>query len=179
MTEAPERARDLDRTVNDVLRLARSGHTPLGPLATEPLGPLADGIEQRWHGLFAKDGRRVDFDLDPQTRDLRVPGRVVGQILDILLDNARSHGRGSTTVTARDLGDAVALDVTDEGTLHTDQATMFSRGHTTGSGTGIGLALATDLAHSSGGRLALTDTDPTTFTLLLPLRRDEDVEDPA
>lgn len=45
---------------------------------------------------------------------------------------------------------------------------VFDRGHTTGPGAGIGLALAADLAEAAGGRLVLAGTDPTTFTLLLP-----------
>jgi signal transduction histidine kinase len=48
---------------------------------------------------------------------------------------------------------------------------LFARGRTSGSngGTGIGLALARDLAVSLGGRLFLAGGDPTTFTLLVPV----------
>ncbi|WRZ88393.1 hypothetical protein OHB54_04595 [Streptomyces sp. NBC_01007] len=58
-----------------------------------------------------------------------------------------------------------------EGTLTTEPACLFARGHSGGEhGTGIGLALAADLALSLGGRLSLANSDPTTFTLLVPAR---------
>ncbi|MFI0187549.1 sensor histidine kinase [Streptomyces sp. NPDC017086] len=100
-----------------------------------------------------------------------VPGGPVAEVLGILLDNARVHGQGTVRVAVRDLDDALAFDVSDEGTVPGDPARLFDRGHT-GSrpGTGIGLALARDLAISLGGRLSLTSRAPATFTLLLPVR---------
>ncbi|MDX2707497.1 ATP-binding protein [Streptomyces sp. PA03-6a] len=85
-----------------------------------------------------------------------------------LLDNAHRHGRGTVRVTVRELGGVLALDVEDEGTLTLDPNNLFSRGATTGQGSGIGLALAREMAAAAGGRLALTRDHPTTFTLLLP-----------
>ncbi|MCY0930240.1 ATP-binding protein [Streptomyces sp. H27-H1] len=93
---------------------------------------------------------------------------ITNQILDILLDNARRHGSGTVTVSLRDLGSALALDVADEGTPVLDPKAVFARGATTGPGSGIGLALARELAEAAGARLALSGTGPTRFTLLLP-----------
>src|SRR5690349_11186524 len=46
----------------------------------------------------------------------------------VLLDNARSHGRGAVTIRARDVGDALALDVSDEGAgIPADGANIFLR----------------------------------------------------
>ena len=78
------------------------------------------------------------------------------------------------TSTVRDLDDALAFDVTDEGEVSGDMARLFDRGHAgSRTGTGIGLAFARDLADSLGGRLSLTRTTPATFTLLLPVHRDQ------
>ena len=57
----------------------------------------------------------------------------------------------------------------DEGSLAQDQERVFERGWSGNGGSGIGLALAHDLAESQGGRLLLARTRPSTvFTLLLP-----------
>lgn len=84
-------------------------------------------------------------------------------------------GRGSVRVSVRDLTDALAFDVADEGALDVEPGRLFDRGHSGGDtvGTGIGLALARDLAASLGGRLLLTNAGPTTFTLLVPVRQKE------
>ncbi|RPE39368.1 histidine kinase/DNA gyrase B/HSP90-like ATPase [Streptomyces sp. Ag109_O5-1] len=98
----------------------------------------------------------------------------MSEVLGILLDNARVHGRGTVRVAVRDLEDALALDVSDEGAVTGEPSRLFDRGRTGDvHGTGIGLALARDLAVSLGGRLSLTSGHPATFTLLLPVGQDE------
>lgn len=159
-----------------VLRLATAGTTPVAHPAPQEAGELLERAERRWHGSLAQDGRRVDPVLDPAAAPLPVAGRTTGQILDVLLDNAHRHGRGTVTVSVRDIGAAVALDVMDEGTLTLDPRALFDRGTSTststsvgvGFGEGIGLSLAAELAESAGARLSLTRTQLTRFTLLLP-----------
>ncbi|MGW2518516.1 ATP-binding protein [Streptomyces sp. NPDC001617] len=98
----------------------------------------------------------------------------MSEVLGILLDNARTHGRGTVRIAVRDLDGALAFDVSDEGAVEGEPARLFDRGHTGGGqGAGIGLALARDLAVSLGGRLSLTRAHPATFTLLLPADQDE------
>lgn len=169
LEEALESTQHLHHTIDEVLRLAGPERSLMPePAAAQLLGEALDSAEQRWHGLFADTGRRLTVAAEPGIREMPVPGRSVGQILDVLLDNARGHGRGTAEVTARSLGETVALDVRDEGVLRTHPSMLFDRGHTTGPGAGIGLALAAELAEAAGGRLVLAGTDPTTFTLLLP-----------
>ena len=70
---------------------------------------------------------------------------------------------------ARESGEAVAVDVRDEGSDLRAAHDIFVRGVSGDDGHGIGLALARDLAQARGGRLVLTRTAPSTvFTLLLP-----------
>ncbi|MEU6370879.1 ATP-binding protein [Streptomyces sp. NPDC046931] len=103
-----------------------------------------------------------------------MPGGPVSEILGVLLDNARTHGRGTTRVAVRGLDDALAFDVSDEGIVQGEPVQLFDQGLTgDGQGTGIGLALARDLAVSMGGQLFLTSDTPATFTLLVPVRRDK------
>ncbi|MEU8981258.1 HAMP domain-containing sensor histidine kinase [Streptomyces sp. NPDC058251] len=175
LEEALAATRRLHHTVEEVLRLAGSPGPPHRTVPDRPVARLLEETEERWHGLFAQDGRRLDCAVQDAPAGVRVPGGPVAEILGVLLDNARTHGHGSVRVAVRDLDDALAFDVADEGTLRTGPARLFARGHTgagTG-GTGIGLALARDLAVSLGGRLFLAGGDPTTFTLLVPVRQEE------
>lgn len=172
LEEALEQSQRLQDTIDEVLRLAQAQTTPASRPAGAPAGELLDRAEARWHGPLARDGRRLEVVADPTAAELEVPGRTTDQILDILLDNAHRHGSGTVTVTLREIGDAAAVDVGDEGRLTVEARTLFERGTTTGPGPGIGLSLAMDLADSAGARLSLSRREPTRFTLLLP-RTDE------
>ncbi|MEU3509303.1 HAMP domain-containing sensor histidine kinase [Streptomyces longwoodensis] len=171
--EALATTRRLHRTVEEVLRLSGAPGPPRSSALLRPVGQVLRATQQRWYGPFADDGRRLEILTQDVPDDLSVPGGAVTGVLDVLLDNARLHGRGTVRVTVRDLDDALAFDVSDEGRVSSDAARLFDRGHTgSDAGTGIGLALARDLAVSLGGRLSLTRGAPATFTLLLPVHRD-------
>ncbi|WP_089104255.1 HAMP domain-containing sensor histidine kinase [Streptomyces hyaluromycini] len=174
LAEALATAQRLHRTVEEVLRLSRSGERARPAAGTIAVGQLLRETEERWHGLFAQDGRRLECAGQEVPADVRVPGGSVSEVLGILLDNARVHGRGTVRVAVRDLEDALAFDVRDEGAVTGEPSRLFDRGRTgDGEGTGIGLALARDLAVSLGGRLSLSSRHPATFTLLLPVDQDE------
>ncbi|MGW3449902.1 histidine kinase dimerization/phospho-acceptor domain-containing protein [Streptomyces sp. NPDC001076] len=173
LTEALATTERLHHTVEEVLRLSRSRETARPTAGTIAVRQLLRETEERWHGLFAQDGRRLECAGQDAPADVRVPGGPVSEVLGILLDNARAHGRGTVRVAVRDLDDALAFDVSDEGAVTGEPSRLFDRGRTgDGHGTGIGLALARDLAVSLGGRLSLTGRHPATFTLLLPVGQD-------
>ncbi|MFE2304964.1 histidine kinase dimerization/phospho-acceptor domain-containing protein [Streptomyces sp. NPDC059411] len=167
LAEAAEKTRHLDHTIDELLRLATSDASMSLPSPAQEVGELLEAAERRWHGVLARDGRRLDVLWEPEPGKLPVPGRTTDQILDVLFDNAHRHGGGTVTVTLRDLGTALAVDVADEGTAALESRVIFERG--IGEGSGIGLALARELAAAAGARLALSGTAPTRFTLLLPL----------
>lgn len=174
LEEALETTRRLHRTVDEVLRLSRSHGLPRRPAPDTSVPRLLRETEERWHGPFARDGRRLECGTPEVPDDICVPGVSVTEILGVLLENARVHGRGTVRLTARDLGEAVAFDVTDEGAVDGEASRLFDRGRTgAGEGSGIGLALARDLAVSLGGRLSLTGRRPAAFTLLVPVRRED------
>ncbi|MGW7244210.1 sensor histidine kinase [Streptomyces sp. NPDC054804] len=174
LAEALATTQRLHHTVEEVLRLSRSGVIARPAAGTVAVRQLLRETEERWHGLFAQDGRRLECAIQESRADIRVPGASVSEVLGILLDNARVHGRGTVRVAVRDLEDALAFDVSDEGAVTGEYSRLFDRGRTgDGEGTGIGPALARDLAVSLGGRLSLTNRHPATFTLLLPVDQDE------
>jgi signal transduction histidine kinase len=125
-------------------------------------------VESRWHGELAAQGRRLQVNLQPGVTMIEVPGSLVTQILDVLIDNALRHGRGAVTLTAREMSDAVAVDVADEGSIGMDPGAVFDRGRSGGDGQGIGLAFARSMAEASGGRVVLARRSPATSTLFLP-----------
>lgn len=174
LTEALATTLRLHHTVEELLRLSRPHDRARASAGTMPVAALVREVRERWHGLFALDGRRLECDVGDAPSDARVAGRPVSEVLGILLDNARVHGRGSVGVVVRDLEGALAFDVSDEGRIEGEAARLFDRGHTEGgSGTGIGLALARDLAAAVGGKLSLKSNVPATFTLLVPVRHDD------
>jgi signal transduction histidine kinase len=154
----------LGRTIDDLLMLARD--TGSGA-ETADLDELLTEIEEAWRGLLAARER----DLRVVTSDAPAPrasAAAIRQILTVLVDNAVAHGAGTVTVTARDAGGALAVDVADEGIGVDPEQEVFARRPDPDSGHGIGLALARSLAEGEGGRLWLSAPAPPTFTLLLP-----------
>ncbi len=150
----------LERTIEDLLALGRERRAPRAELN---LGALLEEVRQAGEALLGPQGRQLRVSRqDPPTA--RVAAAAVRQVLGVLLDNAVTHGRGTVTVLARDAGDALAIDVTDEGP-DLGETDPFA---TTPTGHGIGLRLARGLAEAEGGRLRLSRPDPPTFTLLLP-----------
>jgi signal transduction histidine kinase len=173
LQEAGDRAEELHRTIDDLLQVARLPSDQWAAAEPIPLEDVMAEAERRWHGPFAKQGRRLTIRRRQGMATAEVPGRVVAQILDILLDNATRHGVGAVTITARDIGDAAAIDVADEGSLSGPTTELFARDASRDSGHGIGLGLARSLAEACGGRLYLASEAPTTFSLVLRLNPDD------
>ncbi|HRE02971.1 MAG TPA: HAMP domain-containing sensor histidine kinase [Ilumatobacteraceae bacterium] len=95
---------------------------------------------------------------------IATPG-FVGQIIDILLDNALTHGQGVVTIHVSDR----QLRVRDEGRIDAETAKGLFRGSDDPAAPhGRGLSLARRLAQADGGRLELTERSPTTLVVTYP-----------
>jgi signal transduction histidine kinase len=136
--------------------------------AAHRIGAVTGKAEQRWHDKFDRDDRQLVVQLDPDATATEVPGALVTQVLDVLIDNALRHGRGDVTLTARQFGETLAVDVADQGSIAMESAAVFDRGTSGGDGRRTGLALARSRVETHGGRLVVGRRSPATFTLLLP-----------
>jgi signal transduction histidine kinase len=147
----------LQGTIETLLAVGRG--TPRGERTTD-LGVLVHELEARWHGRLAAAGRplRVRIEAAGAVVVAMAPA-VLGEVVDVLIDNARVHGAGPVVVTVRRVGEALSLEVADGGPgFGPDPEAAFARG--TGRGHGIGLALARSLAHAEGARLQVPRPGP-------------------
>jgi signal transduction histidine kinase len=176
-TAEPE---ELERALTEVDRLQQTIEMLLSVARDHPvrdttceLVELLTQIERRWRGRLADGARRLTLSLPSGGVAVQAGDRVLGEILEVLLDNAEQHGRGAVGIVLRTLDDGWAeIVVSDDGPGFADggraaferRSTSSSRGH------GIGLALARSLAHAEGGRLTIADAGPSPQIALM-LRR--------
>lgn len=156
----------LTKVVDDLLLRTRRGHDAPAPQVS--LDSVIAALLREWQPAFESARRSVRVHGE---RGLMVKATPVAlsQVLSTLLENALAHGRGTVDVAARRSGPSVVIEVTDqgEGVPATIAPHIFERSVSSGHSTGLGLALARDLAESNGGRLELVQTQPAIFALFL------------
>jgi signal transduction histidine kinase len=155
----------LEATLTNLLALARDVPDDRGPLAVTHL--LQDA-RARWSRPLAAEGRSIVTETADATPVVHASATALATVIDVLVDNALHHGRGTVVVAARPARPmGVSITVADEGALTGDANSVFDRRASEGGGHGIGLALARSLAHAEGCRLRLVQPAPTTFELLV------------
>jgi signal transduction histidine kinase len=162
---AMDQVERLTRVVDDLMSRTRRGGDE--SKATVSLDSVIAALQREWQPAFEQARRSVRVHGE---RGLVVQAKPVdlSQVLSTLLENALAHGRGTVDVHARRSGPSVVVEVSDqgEGVPATIAPHIFERSVTT-TGTGLGLALARDLAESNGGRLELIQAQPAIFALFL------------
>ena len=123
---------------------------------------------EEWEDQFALAGRTLVF-LDEAERPILADAGKLGQVLATLIENSLRYGDGTTRVWAHAASSkrGVVIEVSDEGP-GIDEALapdIFEKGVSGHGSTGIGLALAHDLAQAMGGRLELKSNIPPIFTV--------------
>ena len=165
----------LEETVMDLLTLARDTRTSTE--ATD-VALLSGKIVQHWTKLLADQGRHLDLRLEPDLPPAAVSQPALRTVLDVLIDNARTHGDGTVWLAVRFQAGTLVLEVGDEGPgLSGDPKQAFARRSPEARGSGIGLALARSLVEADGGRLEITSVRPAVFAVLLPVWRPGQVTD--
>ena len=158
---------ELNVALDELLRVARRGST--GERTDIDLVDVVDHHVSDWQQRFASKRRQVVVTTGRVQPVTGTPG-LVGQVLDILLDNALRHGRGTVAILVQD--DSVTIE--DEGTGISPEraATLFDRPEDPQAAHGRGLALARRLTEADGGRLELVAPRPPAFRLtLVPAKR--------
>src|SRR6476660_634158 len=155
----------LTRVVDDLMARTRRGGDERR--ATVSLDSVIAALQREWQPAFEQARRSVRVHGE---RGLVVHATPVAlsQVLSTLLENSLAHGRGTVDVHARRSGPSVVVEVSDQGdgVPGTIAPHIFERSVSSG-GTGLGLALARDLAESNGGRLELIQAKPVIFALFL------------
>jgi len=159
-----EEARRLDRYIQNLLDMTRLGQGKL-PLRRDWVD-INDIVASALGRIGAPaDGVRVDIQIEPDLPLLWVQGALIEQALVNLLDNAVrfSPAGGTVEVAARSEGDAVAIEVCDEGSgiPEADRETVFEMFYTLPQsersdlqGTGLGLAICRGILTAHGGTIS-------------------------
>lgn len=131
------------------------------------LDSVIASLQREWQPAFAQARRSMHVQGE---RGLQVHARRVAlsQILSTLIENSLAHGTGTLSVSARRSGPSVVVEVSDQGVgIAADLAPRIFERSVSSTGSGLGLALARDLAESDYGRLELVSAQPAVFALFL------------
>lgn len=162
---AIEQVERLTAVVEQLLHRTRTPESE--PLEGVSLDSVIAALQREWQPSFRGARRAVRVTGQRGLSVLCARGDLA-QVLSTLLENALAHGAGTVELRARSNGPSVVVEVSDEGP-GVDPALaphIFERRVSTG-GTGLGLALARDLAAANGGRLELRSAHPAVFALFL------------
>lgn len=161
-----EQIERLSATISELL--GRSSRDRAETMEALHLTEIAGQQEDEWFPVFAAANRELQVDVPSDLWVLATPG-ALSQVIATLLENSLKHGGGATRLLARKASGGVAVEVSDGGQGVSDDIAphIFERHVTSGGGTGLGLALARDLAAHDSGRLELSGRRPAVFTLFL------------
>ncbi|MFD3413264.1 ATP-binding protein [Streptomyces cyaneofuscatus] len=173
----------VERLTDVVERLLTNSRDPrTGSAVVFDLDEVIKQQIEEWRSAYRSTGRALVCSGKHGLRAVGTPG-AVAQVLAALIENSLMHGGGTVALRTRVTGNQVVIEVTDEGPGVPAElgARIFERTISGRNSTGIGLAVARDLAEADGGRLELLQQHPAVFALFLsriPLDR-KDPERPV
>ncbi|MEV6754628.1 ATP-binding protein [Streptomyces sp. NPDC051214] len=168
----------VERLTDVVQRLLTNSRDPrTGSAVSFDLDEVVKQQLEEWRPAYRSAGRAIVSSGKRHLRAVGTPG-AVAQVLAALIENSLMHGGGTVALRTRVTGNQTVIEVTDDGPgVPADLgARIFERTISGRNSTGIGLAVARDLAEADGGRLEMLQTKPPVFGLFLsrtpPQKRD-------
>ncbi|MEV7991802.1 ATP-binding protein [Streptomyces sp. NPDC086077] len=159
----------VERLTDVVERLLTNSRDPrTGSAVTFDLDEVIQQQLAEWRPAYRNVGRAIVSSGKRHLEAVGTPG-AVAQVLAALIENSLMHGGGTVALRTRVTGNQAVIEVTDEGTgVPADLgARIFERAISGRNSTGIGLAVARDLAEADGGRLEMLQAQPPVFGLFL------------
>ncbi|MFI6845314.1 ATP-binding protein [Kitasatospora sp. NBC_00085] len=174
--EATIALQQVERLTDVVQRLLTTQRDPRSPTAVA--FDLDDVVKQQveeWGPSLRGTGRVLQLEGLRGVTAVGTPG-TVAQVLATLIENSLMHGAGMITLRVRPSGTSVVVEVQDQGAGVPPELgnRVFERAVSGRNSTGIGLAVARDLAEADGGRLELLSLQPPVFALFLGRSRRDD-----
>ncbi|MGW2561447.1 ATP-binding protein [Streptomyces sp. NPDC001514] len=167
--EASVALAQVERLTDVVERLLTNSRDPrTGSAVAFDLDEVVKQQIEEWRPAYRSAGRAIVCSGKQGMRAVGTPG-AVAQVLAALIENSLMHGGGTVALRTRVTGNQAVIEVTDEGPgVPADLgARIFERTISGRNSTGIGLAVARDLAEADGGRLELLQQQPPVFALFL------------
>jgi signal transduction histidine kinase len=150
----------VERLTDVVQRLLTNSRDPrTGSAIAFDLDEVVKQQIEEWRPAYRSAGRAIVRSGKVGMRAVGTPG-AVAQVLAALIENSLMHGGGTVALRTRVTGEGPGVPP-DLG------ARIFERTISGRNSTGIGLAVARDLAEADGGRLELLQQQPPVFALFL------------
>lgn len=164
----------VERLTDVVQRLLTNSRDPQsGSAVTFDLDEVIKQQIEEWRPATRGSGRALVRSGKQGLQAVGTPG-AVSQVLATLIENSLMHGTGTVALRTRVTGNQAVVEVTDEGPgVPPDLGSrVFERTVSGRNSTGLGLAVARDLAEADGGRLELLQQRPPVFALFLSMGAD-------
>jgi signal transduction histidine kinase len=159
----------VERLTDVVQRLLTNSRDPRsGSAVAFDLDEVIRQQVEEWRPAYQSEGRTLVVSGARSLRAVGTPG-AVAQVLATLIENSLMHGAGTVALHTRVTGNQAVVEVSDDGRgVPPDLgARVFERAVSGRNSTGLGLAVARDLAEADGGRLELLQQRPPVFALFL------------
>ncbi|QHC20743.1 ATP-binding protein [Streptomyces sp. GS7] len=177
LTDDPETVKEeatialaqVERLTDVVQRLLTNSRDPRsGSAVAFDLDEVVKQQIEEWRPAYRSAGRAIVRSGKKELRAVGTPG-AVAQVLATLIENSLMHGAGTVALRTRVTGNQAVVEVTDAGPgVPPDLGSrVFERTVSGRNSTGLGLAVARDLAEADGGRLELLQQHPPVFALFL------------